>query len=224
MMNSKLKAAVCRTPNCSVGAIILLVIVSLIVTGCSGNQDIGRPSTASADPIVQERAQKDAAFRSAESPIPPLDRVGFRGLSYFPVDSMMRFSVRLHRYPVPGQIRLGTNTGEIRGALRYGYFDLKMEGQECRLQAYRLQDNPEEGGPSLFIPFRDATSGKETYAAGRYIDLKENTSGIYELDFNRAYNPFCAYNTDFSCPVAPSENTLKVPIRAGEKIYPGSHQ
>ncbi len=74
-------------------------------------------------------------------------------------------------------------------------------------------------GATLFMPFRDATSGQETYASGRYIELKENTSGIYDLDFNRAYNPYCAYNSEFSCPVPPAENILKVPIRAGEKNY-----
>jgi uncharacterized protein (DUF1684 family) len=72
------------------------------------------------------------------------------------------------------------------------------------------------------MPFRDATSGQETYASGRYIDLKENTSGVYDLDFNRAYNPYCAYNSTFSCPVPPAENVLKVPIRAGEKNYNSS--
>ena len=131
----------------------------------------------------------------------------------------MKFSVPLHRYPVPARVRLGTNTGEIRSGLRYGYFDFQVGGQECRLQVYRLEEALESGSPQLFVPFRDATSGHETYAAGRYIDLKENTSGIYDLDFNRAYNPSCAYNTDFSCPVPPAENTLKVPIRAGEKKY-----
>lgn len=76
-----------------------------------------------------------------------------------------------------------------------------------------------EQGPSLFIPFRDQTSGQETYGSGRYIDLAENTSGIYTLDFNRAYNPYCAYNDTYSCPLPPAENTLAVPIRAGEKKY-----
>jgi uncharacterized protein (DUF1684 family) len=103
--------------------------------------------------------------------------------------------------------------------LRYGYFDFKVGDQICKLQVYRLEDASGVGA-SLFIPFRDSTSGQETYAAGRYIDLKENTSGVYDLDFNRAYNPYCAYNSEFSCPIPPAENTLRVAIRAGEKKYP----
>ena len=131
--------------------------------------------------------------------------------------------MQLHRHPSPKQVRLGTNTGEIRTGLRYGYFDFRVGDQACRLQAYRLEDSP-GSVPYLFVPFRDATSGRETYDAGRYIDLKENTTGIYELDFNRAYNPSCAYNHEFSCPVPPEENTLTVAIRAGEKVFVSSQK
>ena len=155
----------------------------------------------------------------ADSPLPPQERTRFHGLSYFPVDRSMRFSVRLHRYPAPISVRLGTNTGEIRSGLRYGYFEFQVVGQIYRLQVYRLEDAPEDGGAQLFVPFRDSTSGQETYAAGRYLELKENTTGVYDLDFNRAYNPFCAYNSRYSCPVPPPENTLKVPIRAGERKF-----
>jgi uncharacterized protein (DUF1684 family) len=171
------------------------------------------------DPILQERLTKDDAFKSGQdSPIPKSERAGFQGLSYYPINPELRYRIKLNRYASPEKIRLGTNTGEIRSGLRYGYFDFQVEGRTCRLNAYKLEDAPDLGA-SLFIPFRDATSGKETYGAGRYIDLRENTSGIYDLDFNRAYNPFCAYNSDFSCPLPPAENTLEVPIRAGEKIY-----
>ena len=69
-----------------------------------------------------------------------------------------------------------------------------------------MEDSSDTGKPYLFIPFRDATTGVETYAAGRYLDLNENTTGFYDLDFNRAYNPYCAYNTGYSCPIPPEEN------------------
>jgi hypothetical protein len=82
-----------------------------------------------------------------------------------------------------------------------------------------MEEDQGRSGPSLFIPFRDATSGSETYAAGRYLELTENTTGIYDLDFNRAYNPYCAYREDYSCPLPPAENTLTVAIRAGEKTH-----
>ncbi len=190
------------------------------ILGCSESGTSTSNNAAPQDPILQERTAKDAAFKSdSSSPLRPEDKAGFRGLAYYSLNPALRFSARLHRYASPEAVRLGTNTGEIRSGLRYGYFDFQVEGQECRLQVYRLDDTSAGGGAYLFIPFRDSTSGQETYAAGRYIDLKENTSGIYDLDFNRAYNPYCVYNSEYSCPIPPAENTLAVPIRAGEKNY-----
>lgn len=187
---------------------------------CSRQEVNPEANVASMDTVASERMQRNEVFRTgANSPIPQKDRNSFKGLDYFPVNKDLRFSLRLQRYARPKQVRLGTNTGEIRSGLRYGFFDFVVDGESCRLQVYRLDDVAQGGGPNLFIPFRDATSGSETYAPGRYIDLAENTSGIYDLDFNRAYNPYCAYNHEYSCPLPPAENTLPVPIRAGEKNY-----
>lgn len=193
-----------------------LALVALIFCGCSKSRT--PEPAAPVDGVAAERVAKDASFRGDGSPIPVEERSGFRGLSYYPVNSALKFRVQLNRYPVAAPVRLATNTGEIRSGLRYGFFEFEVDGMPCKLQVYRLDDSGSEG-PSLFIPFRDATSGTETYGPGRYIDLKENTSGIYDLDFNRAYNPFCAYSDEFSCPLAPAENTLAVAIRAGEKNY-----
>jgi uncharacterized protein len=213
-MNSKSGAKLIICPRN-----LALVFLIVALSSCSKPQTETPPAPRLGNPILRERLAKDEAFRSdKDSPVPAKDRVDYRGLSYYPVDPNLRFSAALHRYPGPKQVRLSTNTGEIRRGLRYGFFDFQVGGSTCRLQVYRLEDSPESGA-SLFIPFRDSTSGRETYASGRYIDLKENTSGIYDLDFNRAYNPYCAYNSEFSCPIPPEENTLNLPIRAGEKIY-----
>jgi uncharacterized protein (DUF1684 family) len=200
--------------------LLILTVWMCTLWSCSRSEVAGRQlSSLPDDPVLQERLAKDKAFKSGQdSPIPGPELSGFQGLSYYPINPELRFRAKLNRYASPNKIRLGTNTGEIRSALRYGYFDLQVGNSNCRLNVYKLEDAPDLGA-SLFIPFRDATSGKETYGAGRYIDIKENTSGIYDLDFNRAYNPFCAYNIEFSCPLPPAENTLKVPIRAGEKKY-----
>ncbi len=200
--------------------VVVLVFLTIVFAGCSKPQVENHPRPVAGNSILDERRAKDEDFRSgADSPIREKDRPSFRGLAYYPPNPDLDFTVQLHRYPAPRQIMLATNTGEIRRGLRYGYFDFKVSGQDCRLQVYRLEDSSGSAA-SLFIPFRDATSGVETYASGRYIDLKENTTGIYELDFNRAYNPYCAYNSDFSCPVPPAENTLAAAVRAGEKKYP----
>jgi len=201
-------------------AVLILIMIGILGAACSKKEGLKEERSLSDDPVLSERIARDEAFRSgADSPIPLEDRDSFQGLEYFPVNEDLRFSVTLSRHSRPMQFRLGTNTGEIRSGLRYGYFDFIVDGQSCRLQVYRLDDVAENSGPNLFIPFRDATSGKETYATGRYIDLAENTSGIYDLDFNRAYNPYCAFNNSFSCPLPPAENILTVPIRAGEKKY-----
>jgi uncharacterized protein (DUF1684 family) len=189
------------------------------LTACSGRLRDTQP--VSADPLQRERREKDIAFKTGrDSPIPKADQARFTGLAYFDINPALRFRVKLNRYLNPVRVRLGTNTGEIHSALRYGHFAFEVRGISCQLQVYRVEDVPENAGsPYLFVPFRDATTGKETYGAGRYIDLKENTSGIYDLDFNRAYNPSCAYGKGYSCPIPPPENTIPVPIEAGEKKY-----
>ncbi len=116
-------------------------------------------------------------------------------------------------------LKVEDTQGNERELLRWGEFRFKITDTDCRLQAYK--NSPEE--ERLFVPFRDATSGKETYGAGRYLDLEtekhQTSEGKWVLDFNEAYNPWCAYSKDYACPFAPPENWLKVPIYAGEKDY-----
>jgi len=201
-------------------AVLCLLTSGVFLAGCGPRSrpvdENGDAAFAQYD-VVRERKNKDAFFQSESSPLPVGERGKFNGLDYYPVNPELRFEVRLQRYPGPKTIRMATNTGEIRSGLHYGFFEFTAENNICRVQVYRLEE--EFSKPSLFIPFLDATSGVETYEGGRYIDLTENTSGIYDLDFNRAYNPYCAYNPEYSCPAPPEENKLDAPIRAGEKNY-----
>ena len=200
--------------------VVVLILSGVMVTACSRQENNSEKTVAGRVSVISERTARDEAYRSGrDSPIPVKDRSSFQGLDYYPVNEDLKFFLPLNRYSRPKQVRLATNTGEIRSGLRYGFFEFIVEGRTCRLQVYRLDDVAGSEGPNLFIPFRDDTSGSETYAPGRYIDLAENTSGVYELDFNRAYNPYCAYNHEYSCPLPPEENTLLVSIRAGEKKY-----
>jgi len=214
-------------------ALWVMLAGAILLLSCSGATDPGgrnqgkraealnpAPRTWE-DSVLEARRRKDLQYKQErDSPIPDKDRERFQGLAYFPVDPAFRFQVQLHRHARPQRIRLGTNTGEMRDALRYGYVEIEVDGRLCRLQAYRTEDSQSAGRPFLFIPFRDATSGRESYGGGRYLDLEENTTGLYDLDFNLAYNPLCAYGKDYSCPVPPEENRLPVAIRAGEKAYP----
>ena len=169
--------------------------------------------------IEQERKEKDYWFReSHESPIPHELRHGFKGLSYYPVDSNLRFGVKLAEYSNQELVRFPTSKGTEQEYFRYGYFEFSVEAQTVRLNVYKPV-RPRSAHASLFVPFRDATSNGETYGAGRYLDLEPQASGVYDLDFNRAYNPYCAYSDDYVCPLPPPENWLSVAIRAGEKSW-----
>jgi uncharacterized protein (DUF1684 family) len=163
------------------------------------------------------RASKDDGFRSSQSPIPDSLRSGFTGLAYFPVAPELAFRVPLLRFEHPEIVKIGATKGDIRTMLRYGTFSFPVDGKICTLTAYKSEDGPQV----LFIPFRDATSNRETYGVGRYLDLEEEQGDTpYILDFNLAYNPYCAYNETYTCPLVPKENILPVEIRAGEKLPP----
>lgn len=167
-----------------------------------------------------ERKEKDSFFAAHwQSPIPVQERPEFMGLSYYPIDPNFRFELELLEHSNKSTIQVEDTKGVIRQFLRWGEFRFNVGNKECTLQAYK--SSPEE--ERLFIPFRDETSDKETYGAGRYLDLDSRdrtTNGRWILDFNKTYNPWCAYSENYACPFVPPENWLKIPIKAGEKNYP----
>ncbi len=163
------------------------------------------------------RADKDEFFRnSRDSPLPHDEASSFQGLKYFDPDPSFRFEAKLLRYPNPEGVMVATSKGSRQLFNRVGYFDLAVGGGPLRIYAYQ---SAEREDPNIFVPFRDLTSGKESYGAARYLDLPVEHDDEYPVDFNYAYNPYCAYSEDFVCPLPPQENWLKVPIRAGEKKY-----
>jgi len=173
-------------------------------------------------PFEQEvnslRADKDSFFRDdIDSPIRPRERANFKGLNYFPPDDSYRVASKLERFDTPKLIMIATSTGISQAYVRYGAFTFEIEGKGLKLFVYKSAEDP--FARSLFVPFSDATSGHETYSAGRYLDLEEQGGDDYELDFNMAYNPYCAYNEEYTCPIPPIENRLPVKILAGEKNY-----
>jgi uncharacterized protein (DUF1684 family) len=170
------------------------------------------------DPYVEAveagRRHKDEAFRrDPNSPVPRHARAAFQGLRYYPVDPQWRFLVPLVPHPRPMHVTMQASDGAARQYVHVGHFALRVPaGQEIRVQAY------EGAGHGLFIPFRDRTSGKDTYGAGRYLEVEpvEPHGDVYAVDFNLAYNPFCAYDDAFSCPFPPPENWLPIAVEAGE--------
>ncbi len=140
----------------------------------------------------------------------------YKGIEYFPVDLSYRYELPLTRIPIPEKIIIVSTRGSRRSAERVGWFDFLVGKTPCRLEATHLLE-PGSGADDLSVFFRDATSGKETYQLGRYVDVKKLPNGNYLLDFNTAYNPACAFSNYYNCPVPPKANTLTVAIRAGEK-------
>jgi len=175
--------------------------------------------------LERARERKDAFFAQHwQSPIPAQDRPRFKGLEYYPPDPSYRFELELYKHPEKQAVRMAYTKGNEQDFLRWGEFRFKIAGKEQALQAYR--SNPQE--EMLFVPFRDATSGKETYGAGRYLDLEperdRTQEGKWILDFNKAYNPWCVYSEAYTCPFVPMGNWLEVSIQAGEKNYSLKHK
>ena len=171
------------------------------------------------DAIAEYRQDKDEFFRTSHgSPIPEADREAFDGLPYYPVDPGLRFDdLALEPYAgsEPVAFEIPTSDGRLRPAQRAGVFRFPLDGELRTLTAYAFAGG---GNESLFVPFLDATSGTETYGAGRYMDVDAEEDGTYSVDFNLAYHPSCVYDPKFSCPLTPAENRLPVRIEAGEKL------
>jgi uncharacterized protein len=171
--------------------------------------------------VAAGRRSRDALFASdPDSPVPAARRATFRGLTYFPTDPAWRYAGSVERYTTPERITIVTTNGEPRPCERWGRVTFARDGRVLTLQIYRMLDLPERpGGEGLFLPFKDETTGKETYPAGRYVDLEGPDGGPFVLDFNRAYNPSCAYGEPkrFQCPVTPAENALPIAVTAGER-------
>ena len=165
--------------------------------------------------LQEFRAEKDHVFaHDHRAPLTPAQQRSFKGLAYFAENPKLKIRVKIDRAVQPGEVRMATTTGEEQVYRRYGVVRFQVDGDAAELTLYGSA-----GSHDLFLPFRDATSGKETYGAGRYLDLHAHGDEVV-IDFNYAYNPSCAYNPEWSCPLPPAENWLKVAIRAGEKAFP----
>jgi uncharacterized protein len=140
----------------------------------------------------------------------------YKGLEFFPVDPSYRYVLALTPNPKPDTVIIQSTRGNRRRALRVGWFDFAVKGTPCRLEATRLLE-PGVGENDVSLFFRDATTGKESYPTGRYVDPERRPDGLYVLDFNLCYNPACAVSDHYNCPIPPKANVLKVAIRAGEK-------
>ena len=195
---------------------LCLLAILLVVAGC------GRGPLPYPDQIAAWHAEKDQFMRqSSQSPVPAAERATFPPLSYFPTDPTYRIPAMLQPVAPGPAIEMPTSTGQRRQMRRVGTLAFTLHGQPLSLGAFVEAD--EKDARRLFVPFGDLTNGVETYPGGRYLDLEQTASGVYDLDFNRAYHPFCLFNSSYDCPYPPPESRLKVPIRAGERLSAQRH-
>jgi uncharacterized protein (DUF1684 family) len=165
--------------------------------------------------LAADRAAKDASFTASDDPIPTAKHGQFLPLAYFPIDPGFNVPAELARIDDQTIVEMPTSTGTNRKMRRVGTLHFTLKGQPMSLLAFLEVGETS----SLFVAFSDLTSGAETYAGGRFLDINRNRTGIYELDFNRAYHPYCYYNPTYECPLPPRENRLKIPIHAGERMH-----
>jgi uncharacterized protein (DUF1684 family) len=165
--------------------------------------------------LTEFRKEKDRFFKlSPQSPLDPEQKKAFEGLHYYPENEAMVLELPLERYVNPELVRMQTSTGDVQDYRQIGQIRFEVEGEPASLQVYESAY-----GGDLFLPFVDATAPAETYGAGRYLEPETIGKDVLLVDFNVAYNPYCAYNDMWSCPIPPRENRIKVRIEAGEKKF-----
>ena len=196
-------------------ALLLVIVLTACAAACANKPPEDPKDYVST--IAAWRAARDADFKSgSNSPVPENRRAELLPLGYFPIDPEYKTAATLKPSDDTAVIPFATSTGTVRQMRRAGALEFTLKGQPLKLTAF-----VEVGAPNndrLFMPFNDLTSGTETYPGGRYLDLERNVTGIYEIDFNRAYFPYCYYSPTYECPYPPAENRLKIPVRAGERF------
>ena len=201
-----------------------LVAVLTLAAGaaCSSNPSVPDDDAAAVKEIEAHRADLDRFMREdAASPIPADKKSILIPLRYYPADTSFSVPAVLNVKSGPRPVmEVPTSTGAPRRVELVGTLDFTLRGQKLSLSAF--VDEGTRQISKLFVPFADSTSGTDTYPAGRYLDLEPTATGIYTIDFNKAYNPYCAYNNSYECPLPPPSNRLKVAITAGEKL-PADH-
>jgi len=198
--------------------VILLVVVIVVITmfySFQGSQD----DTAYVKEIEKEREERDRFMRSSpESPFAKSEDV-YKGLKYYPPDIRYRIIATLIPVEQRKPVVLTTNDGKEQHYVEYANAEFKLDGVLNRLLILEIAGMDPFAG-KLFLAFGDETSAAQTYGAGRYLDVTRTPgSSTIKLDFNLAYNPYCAYDNSYSCPLPPRENILSIPIEAGEKNY-----
>jgi len=193
---------------------ILVSCIGLIVGACKNEKKVVKTF----DSAFQN--ELNAFFKDAsKSPLKPNDLKRFTSLDFFPLDSNFVVRAKLSKTPDTVFFDMKTTTKRLSKERVYGIVTFEIKGQSFSLNVYQNKDDFDSGNDTLFLPFLDDTNGNSSYGGGRYLDLTIPKTDSLWLDFNRAYNPYCAYNEHYSCPIVPRENYISIPVKAGVKRY-----
>jgi len=175
--------------------------------------------------IAQHREKQQKEMKGDKSPLLPKDRKRFKGLKYFAPDLKYRVKAKFITTENTPMFLMKTTTTRLPQYRKYGEVYFTIDSVEYMLEVYQSPDISKMDGYEdyLFIPFTDLTNGEETYEVGRYIEFRIPKDDNVIVDFNIAYNPYCSYNPNYSCPIPPEPNRLPIAIRAGEKKYKDGH-
>ena len=192
--------------------------VALVAGACTSGPPAPVDPQAYVKQVLEARAIKDKTFREEPEPIPRDKVKDLLPLRYYAPDATFSAPAELKLANQRPVFEMPTSTGKLRRMERVGVLEFTLRGQPMSLAAFVEEGQPLE---LLFVPFADLTTGKDTYEAGRYLEIRPTSTGFYNVDFNAAFNPTCAYNATYDCPFPPASNRLKVEILAGEKA-PGA--
>lgn len=198
----------------------LAILLFSIIFGCSEDKKL-----TYADEIEAYQYELNVFYSDKKtSPLKEEDLKTFKNLHFFTTDETYRIIAGFERTPNEVPFEMQTSTERLPVYSQYGIATFNIDGKKLSLRIYQAQESvlePDYDG-HLFLPFNDLTNGNETYDAGRYIDLKITTADSIVIDFNKSYNPYCAYNDKWSCPIPPRENNLDVAIKVGILAF-GEH-
>jgi len=203
----------------SFGLIILFIISSFALQAQSIEEF--NPTKYKED-IEKERAIKDSEMRTDEhSPIPDDEKQYFKKLNYYKPNVEYRKEAAFERFENATHFLMITSTNRLPEYSLYGVIKFEHENKTYSLNVYQNIELVKKPGyeKHLFVPFNDLTNGHDTYGGGRFLDVTETGADTLVIDFNKAYNPYCAYNHKYSCPIPPETNSLNIKIQAGEKKW-----
>lgn len=197
--------------------IFIILIIAIIAVTILNFLTIGESAQSYIERIETDRLDRNGMMLSSSSPLTDEDKIDFEGLNYYPVNPNYKLTAKIDLINKRQPIYILSTTGEQLKYIPFGYVTFTLEGKENKLILY--QDWEEKDPNRLSLMFADKTSDVDTYGGGRYMDVMYRNTNSVILDFNTAYNPYCHFNDEYSCPIPPRENILNISIKAGEKLY-----